>query len=222
MQTKTIGLVLIMAVSFFVSEAFASGDSKYYSEYALKHKLNDKFDLFFTPEFRAKNDMGNIYYYHYRAGSTFHADKNLDLSLAYRYIQTKDTKSEWDNNDTQYIEMIAIPKTRSASFDLSDANKIEYRFIENARDRWVYRNLAMAAYPAKIKSFEFAPYISNEAYYDFEISKVNLDWITIGANKKISKDLTIGLYGRDEISRVGSSSKWTTNHILGSNVTINF
>ena len=214
--------VLFVIISFFGSNAFAETDNKYYSEYVLKHKLNDKFDIFFTPEFRAKNDMTNTYYYHLRIGSTFHAHKYLDLASAYRYIQIQNSRGDWSNNDTQYIELIAIPKTKFAGFDLSDANKFEYRFIENARDRWVYRNLITVAYPAKISGFEFTPYVSNEIYYDLEIDKMNQNWVTIGANKKISKNITVGLYARNEAVRVVTSSKWVTAHILGSNVTVSF
>ncbi len=209
------------ACLLFATGALASGDNKYYSEFAFKHKLNDKFDLFFTPELRYNEDMGNFYYYQLRAGSTFHAHKNLDLALAYRFLQSK-VKGAWDNNDIQYIEMLAIPKIKLGGFDISDANKIERRFYENAPDRWVYRNLLSFAYPTKIGNFEFTPYISNEIYYDFELDRMNLNWATIGANKKINKYLTVGLYYRDETSRVGTSSKWVTNHILGSNVTVNF
>ncbi|MDD5449809.1 MAG: DUF2490 domain-containing protein [Candidatus Omnitrophica bacterium] len=220
---KRLILVLgsISAIFCFVTSVFASGDNKYYSEFALKHKLNDKFDLFFTPELRFNDDMGNFYYYHVRAGSTFHACKNLDLAIAYRFIQNK-VNGKWDNNDVQYIEMLAIPKIKLGGFDVSDANKLERRFYENARDRWVYRNLLTFAYPAKICNFEFTPYISDEVYYDFELNKVNLNWATLGANKKINKYLTLGLYYRAETSRVGSSSKWPTNHILGTNISVNF
>jgi hypothetical protein len=220
-STVLVLVALAMVVSFFASDAFA-GDNKYYSEFALKHKINDKFDVFFTPELRLKDDMGDLYYYHLRGGGTYHAHKNLDLSLASRFIQNKDGNGDWDKNDIYYIEMIAVPKTKAWDFNLSDANKIEYRIYENAADRWVYRNLATVAYPAKIGNFEFAPYISNEIYYDFEINRMNLNWATIGANKKINKNLTVGLYYRNEASRRGTTSTWVTNNILGSNITIDF
>lgn len=221
MKKLTFLFAAIIAVCLFIESAFAASDNKYYSEFAFKHKLNDKFDFFFTPEFRFNEDMGNLYYYQVRAGSAFHAHKNLDLALAYRFLQNK-VKGEWDNNDVQYIEMLAIPKTKLGGLDISDANKLERRFYENAPDRWVYRNLLTFAYPAKIGNFKFTPYISNEIYYDFEIDKMNLNWATIGANKRINKYLTVGLYYRDETSRVGASSKWVTNHVLGSNVTVDF
>ena len=221
MRSKIAALSLIMIISF-VSAAFAVGDNKYYSEFAFKHKLNDKFDVYFTPETRLKSDMGNPYYYQWRVGSTFHANKHLDLALAYRYIQTKDSNNQWDSADTQYVEMIVIPKTKLGNFNLSDANKVERRFIKNDRPRWVYRNQVTTEYPAKIGNFAFAPYISEEAYYDFEIGKFNLNWVTLGANKKISKNLSVGLYYRDETSRKAKTSHWVTNHILGSNVTVSF
>lgn len=222
MKLKAVVLAAVVATLLCAGRAPAATDNKYYSEYALKHKLNDKFDLFFTPEFRSSNDMGNLYYYHWRAGSTYHAHKNLDLALAYRYIQTQDSKGEWDNADTQYIEMMIIPKIKLKGFNLSDANRFERRFHKNARDRWVYRNYSTLAYPAKIGGFEFTPYISDEVYYDFEIDKVNLNWAIIGVNKKVAKNLTVGIYYKDETSRVGVSNKWITAHVLGTNVTIDF
>lgn len=211
----------LIAVCFIGGVAFAEGDNKYYSEYCFKRKLNDKFDLFFTPEFRFKDDMGDLYYYHLRLGSTFHAHKNLDLALAYRFIQNK-VNGDWSNNNVEYVETLVIPKIKLGGFDISDVNKLERRFYENAPDRWVYRNLLMFAYPAKIGAFEFTPYVSNEVYYDFEVGKANLDWITLGANKRINKYLMLGLYYRAEISRAGSSSKWVTNQVLGSNISVDF
>ncbi len=221
MKSAALVLALGMVFSFVASDVFA-GDGKYYSEFVLKHKINDKFDAFFNPELRLNDDMGNLYYYHLRGGATYHAHKNLDLALATRFIQTKDSKDKW-GTDTWYIpEIIIIPKVTVKGFNLSDANKFEYRVIENATDRWVYRNLATVAYPTKIGTFEFAPYISNEIYYDFLINKMNQNWATIGANKKITKNLTVGLYYRNEALRKGVTTKWVTNNILGSNITVDF
>lgn len=219
---KSVALLLaVLAAISFSANVFA-GDGKYYSEFVLKHKVNDKFDTFFNPELRLNDDMGNLYYYSLRGGVTYHAYKNLDLSLASRFLQTKNSKDKW-GGDTYYIpEMIIIPKVTVRGFNLSDANKFEYRVIENATDRWVYRNLATVAYPTKIGSFEFTPYISEEVYYDFEINKMNLNWATIGANKKITKNLAVGLYYRNEVVRTGTTSSWVTNNILGSNITIDF
>ncbi len=221
MKLRMAVLVLFMII-FFVSAAFAGGDNKYYSEFCFKHKLNDKFDVYFTPETRLKSDMGNPYYYHWRVGTTFHANKHLDLAFAYRYIQTKDNNNQWDNADTQYFEMIAVPKTKLGSFNLSDANKLERRFIKNDRPRWVYRNFITVEHPAKIGGFAFTPYVANEVYYDFEIGKVNLNWAILGAYKKITENLTLGLYYKDETMRKGKASHWVTNHILGTNLTVTF
>lgn len=220
MRTSVAVLSLVMFL-FVGSVAFAKGDNKYYSEYVFKHKLNDKFDLFFTPEFRFNDDMGNFYYYHMRVGSTFHAHKNLDLALAYRFIQNK-ADGDWDNNNIQYIEMIAVPKIKLGGFDISDANKFERRYYQHAPNRWVYRNLLQFAYPAKIGDFEFTPYISDEVYYDFQLNMANLNWATLGATKKINENLALGVYYRAETSRVGSSSKWVTNQVLGTNISVNF
>ena len=138
MKFLRVAAALFVTVAFLTPSVFA-GDTKYYGEYALKYKINDLVDIFFTPEMRFRNDMSTLYYYHVRGGATIHAHKYLDLAGAYRFLQTKNSKNQWNYDDTQYYEMIAIPKATIHGFELSDANKFEYRIIENARDRWVYR-----------------------------------------------------------------------------------
>lgn len=221
MKLLRTAVVLFTTVVFMTPNIFA-GDTKYYSEYVLKYKVNDKFDIFFTPEMRFRNDMSTLYYYQMRGGVTFHAHKYLDLSGAYRYLQTKNSKNQWNYADAQYYEMIAIPRVTVHGFELSDANKFEYRIIENARDRWVYRNLSTIAYPTKIGNFAFSPYVSEEFYYDFEINRINLNWATIGLTKKIMKNLSLGLYYRVESVRTGSLDKWTNNSVIGTNVSLSF
>jgi len=214
-------IVLLITVAFLTPNVFA-GDTKYYSEYSLKYKVNNLLDIFFTPEMRFRNDMSTLYYYQVRGGMTFHAHKYLDLSGAYRYLQTKNSKNQWNHDDMQYYEMIATPKAKFYGFDLSDANKFEYRVIEHATNRWVYRNLSTIAYPTKIGNFDFTPYVSEEFYYDFEINRINLNWATIGLTKKITKNLNLGVYYRVESVRTGSLDKWTNNSVVGSQVSLNF
>lgn len=48
MKFLKVAVVLLVTVASLIPNVFA-GDTKYYSEYAVEYKVNDKLDLFFAP-----------------------------------------------------------------------------------------------------------------------------------------------------------------------------
>lgn len=213
----------IMAVAMFFVQpnaVFAGDDLKMFNFYQLKHKINDKCDVFIQPDMRFNDNIGEFNYYHIRTGLAYHAFKNLDLGATHRFLQSKNAAGKW--LDENRIELEITPKTTLANFSLSDRSRFEYRSIEQSRDRWRYRNLIKAAYPAKIGKFEFTPYLSNEIFYDMEINKLNLNWATVGADRKISKNLLVGVFYLNELTRVGTKNEWDTNHVIGTKAAVSF
>jgi hypothetical protein len=213
--------ITIMAV--FLSQArasFAKDDVKMFNFYQIKYKANDRFDIFVQPDTRFRDDIGEIYYYHFRNGIVFHAFKNLDLGATYRFARNKNSSGNWLNEHR--LELDIAPKVKIADFSLLNRVRFEYRGLRKSRDRWRYRNLSKITGNAKIGDFEFIPYISEEIFYDFEIDKMHLNWATIGVDKKINKNLLVGIFYRNEASRVGTKDQWDTNHVIGTKVVFSY
>ncbi len=221
-KLRKIVLSIVVCIVFLLTnkEAFAKSDVKMFNSYTLKYKVNDKFDVFIQPDMRFKDNMGEFYYYHFRSGIVFHALKYLDLGTTYRFLQSKNSADKWLIENR--LELDVTPKVTVKGFQLFNRSRFEYRWLESAKDRWRYRNCTKIAYPTSIKNFEFTPYISEEFFYDLRIGKVHLNWVTIGASKKITKNLILGLYYMVESLRVGKINKWNTNHVLGTTITVSF
>jgi len=213
--------VSIIAIFFSqVKAAFAEDDRKMFNFYQIKYKVNDKLDIFVQPDIRIKDDMKEFNYYHFRNGAIFHAFENLDLGITYRFLRSKNSANKWLTEHR--LELEATPKITIEGFKLANRSRFEYRGLEDSRDRWRYRNLSKVAYPTKIGNFEFIPYVSEEFFCDFEIGKIHLNWATLGVDKKITKNLLVGLFYLNEAVRVGTKDEWDTNHILGTKVALSF
>lgn len=216
--------IFILSIGFnmllFAGNVSFADDVKMFNFYQIKYKVNDQFDIFVQPDMRFDDDIENYYYYHVRNGVVFHAHDNLDLGTTYRFARNKSSAGAWSNEHR--LELDITPKVEVHGFKLSNRGRFEHRWLESAKDRWRYRNLAKIAYPASIGDFDFTPYISEEAFYDFEVDKMILNWATVGADKKITENLTVGLFYRTETARSGSTSEWNTRHVIGTKAMVSF
>jgi hypothetical protein len=135
-------------------------------------------------------------------------------------VQNKNSANRW--LDEHRLELDFTPKVEIGGFKLSNRGRFEHRWLEASDDKWRYRNLSQIAYPTEIGNFGFIPYVSEEFFYDFDMEKVHLNWATIGVDKKITKNLLVGLFYRNEAIRVGTKSEWDTNHVLGTKVVLSY
>jgi hypothetical protein len=169
---------------------------------------------------RFRDDIGDFFYYHFRNGVVFHANKNLDLGTTYRIARSENSAGDWSTEHR--LELDITPKFKAGDFNISNRGRFEHRWLESAADRWRYRNEFKVAYPTAIGDFKLTPYISEELYYDFEVDKMNLNWAKLGADKKITEHLLLGIFYMHEASRVGTTSEWDTNHYLGTKAVLSF
>ena len=51
---------------------------------------------------------------------------------------------------------------------------------------------------------------------------MHLNWLTLGGDKKVTENLTLGLFYKAEAVRVGTTSEWDTNHYLGTKVMLSY
>lgn len=222
MSTQKNHVKLIFIFCLFTSQICAAGgdDLQYFSSYELKHKINDSFDIFIQPDLRFNDDIGNLYYWHVRSGIVYHLHKNLDLGATYRIKQTKTAKGSWIPEHR--LEMEINPKIAVGNFKIVNRNRFEYRKLHASEVRWRYRNMIKIAYPLEIKGKKIIPFISQEIFYDMEVEKYNVNWVTVGVSKKLTKNVSGTFFYRVESKRVKLSSHWDTNHILGTKLSYKF
>ena len=80
-------------------------------------------------------------------------------------------------------------------FSLNDRNQIEYRLRNSRQDSVRYKNRLRFNVPViKNKKEIFAPFISDEPYYDFQAHKFTRNEFFAGIGKKINKNLSADIF----------------------------
>jgi hypothetical protein len=217
-------LVIFAAVVLLFSgnDCFAGDDVHLVNCYTVKYKINDKFDVFVNPTMRRRDDMSELSHYYFREGVIMHAFENLDLGSTYRFSRAKNNSDAWSSNEHR-LELDITPKVKLGDFSLCNRSRFEHRWLASSDNRWRYRNFTKIAYPGGITGFSLIPYASEEFYYDFKVEKINVNWATFGLDKKVTDHLTIGLFYRNETSRVGGAKdEWDATHVLGTKGVLSF
>ena len=87
-------------------------------------------------------------------------------------------------------------------FSFRDRNMFEHRFRISRNDTNLYRQRIQISYPIKNKNKElFAPFISEEGYYDLQQRKWVANEFFVGITRKLNKKISIDLaYVRNDNS----------------------
>lgn len=197
--------------------AFATDDWNYWSSVSFEHKLDPKTRVIWNPVWRVRDDISETYHLATRQGVGHKVSDSLDLAAHYFYIQEKNTKGQWVEEDR--LELQPTLKWDYAGFNFSDRNRFEYRVVGDD-EKWRYRNLLKIAKPVEINGFSFSPYISNEIFYDLKKEELNQDRASVGFIKKINPHVTLDVYYMVRSDYAGGH--WNTTNIAGTSFSISF
>lgn len=213
MKKLLLALALIFAM---IIPAMATDDIRLSNVYKASYKMNDKFDIYLEPNMLFREDVTHLNSYYVRSGVVYHASKYLDLGIAELNYRVRNLADKWSTENRAEFDI--IPKAKIGNFILFNRSKIAYRWLDVIKNRWQYRNLSMILYPIET----FTLYIAEESFYCFEKKKRDLNLITFGVDKKISSNLTVGLFFTNETVRKGITSEWDTNAVIGTKINLSF
>lgn len=190
-------------------------DFQFWTELKYNHKLKDsKFSLHWAMENRFQNDASDYFLFNTTLGFYYQIIKYIKMGMFYRVEKKED--SDWENRVMPQIEFSA----NLGPVKLSDRNRFEFRFFPDDF-RFRYRNEAKVAHKIKTEPVSFTPYVSDEVFFETEKGGFNENRLKIGNAFGFLKDrLDFDLYYL--LQRKDSNGIWSTNHILGTSLSVNY
>jgi hypothetical protein len=144
-------------------------------------------------------------------GFSYKVNKYLTAGSGYLYRVTEFVRNR-KNYENRFIGFFALGKS-FGKFNVSDRNQFEFHARNSRPDKFNYRNRLLVERVIKRKKFEIKPFASAEAFYDSQFDKFSRLWLTIGANKKLFKNLSLDVYylrQQDGQSRPGNLNVFGT------------
>ncbi|VAW14042.1 hypothetical protein MNBD_BACTEROID05-1178, partial [hydrothermal vent metagenome] len=174
----------VFLMMFFVSFAFAGEDWQNWDGFSIKKKINEEIDFIWLPAFRLRDNISELFYWESNQGLSFKMNNHLTVAAQYRFNNTQKSTGNWIKEHRAEIQPTV--KWEMAGFKFSDRNRIAYRIVDG-NEKWRYRNRIKFGKTFTIKNKEFAPFVSNEFFYDFDQNKYNQNRSAVGFSKKISE-----------------------------------
>ncbi len=156
----------IWFITLFMCHASFSADNidgLQWTGIKFEHKIK-KAKLSLCQWFRFNDGMSHYFWNHPDVGFSYSVTKWLSSGLNYWHVHKRKGDGPWAYDNR--IKGSVTFKHRVPLVSISNRNMIEYWIIDNAHDKWIYRNKATIKFNAKISKIAFKPYISDEIFID--------------------------------------------------------
>lgn len=133
-------------------------------------------------------------------GFDFKINKYLTLtpSYLYRAAQPYQNRNEFENR----FRFAATVENKWTKFSARDRNLIEYRARHSRADSVRYRNKLQFNFPVhKNRKEIFAPFVSDEIFYDFDERAWTRNELTLGVSRKFTSDFSADFFYLNQRNR---------------------
>ncbi|MDD5617480.1 MAG: DUF2490 domain-containing protein [Candidatus Omnitrophica bacterium] len=222
MATKSLYNKIVCAVTLSLilvgmAYAYDDGDFQIWNTETQEVKLKNNAKIAFEEEFRWADNANDFYYHHYDASMSFQLNKNLSLGLGYRQIYEKKNGKFKEENQPNWLATIS---TDMWGCKLEDRSRLEYRHYDYQADFWQYRNKITVKLPWKFSKLEIQPYLSDEAFLNFNGAAFTKNRFFSGFGMNITKNIKIDLYYLLQNSK--SKHKWSKVNAFGTKFKLSF
>ena len=222
---KRIGLIASLLLVVAAPGVQAGDDFQYWNTLEIVKRLTPKWDLFFRPEMRMRDDASDLFYHEYRQGVRYRPSKDLEIGLNYLFVRNQSTTGKITEEHTGELDV--TPKARLGPFDLSLRGRIALRTIEHSAGEQEYqiRLMPRISTPTQIVGHKVTLYIADDLFYDTTRDAWNQNRVFVGLvvplldsnGVRVSSDF---YYMHQAV--LGKRHDWSSNHILGIKLNVQF
>lgn len=115
------------------------------------------------------------------------------------------------------LSLVPVLKAKLGSYSFDDRNKIEYRMRDKKGNSFRYRNRLKVTRNLAVSGFEFAPFASDEIFYDFSKSEFSRNEFVIGAKTKVAKQISLSVY---YLLQSAIQKSWDSTHFIGAGIDV--
>ena len=181
-----------------------------------KGKEFDKLSFFLVGNLRFGQNLRHFVDERIGFGFDLKLNKNVSFTSGYLFSAAQPYKNRREFESR--LRFAVNLEKKFPKFSIKDRNLVEYRIRNSRPDSTRYRNRITFAYPILREKKEFfAPFVSNEIYYDFSQKHINRNEVSLGISRKISNNLSTDLF---YLWRKNRGNILTNVNVIGANFKI--
>lgn len=216
------GLVLGFTLLGRVSVSWARDDFQSWNTLEISKRFGSQWELFFLPELRIRHDASQLFYHEYRQGVRWKPSKYLQVGLNYLFARNA---SSGKTREEHTGELDVTPKMTIGSLDGSLRVRVALRTIQGSsgEQEWQVRLMPKLAYPTQLAGHKVTLYVADDLFYDYTRDAWNQNRVFLGVSTPLGKahgvEVLVDVYYMVQ-SQLGARRDWSSNHILGTKLTL--
>ena len=202
----------------------ANDDFQSWNTLELVKSLDSTWEIFFLPEIRIRDNASQLFYHEYRQGVRWKPSKHLQAGLNYLFARNS---SSGKPREEHTGELDVTPKTTLGPLQLSLRGRLALRAIQGSsgEQEWQFRLMPKLAYPTRVAGRTLTLYIADDLFYDYTRAAWNQNRVFLGVSAPVGKrcgaEMTVDVYYMLQ-SQLGKRHDWSSNHILGTKLSVRF
>ena len=215
----TVGAALLGASACWARDDFQSWNTLEFTK-----RLGPAWEVFFLPEIRIRDDAGQLFYHEYRQGVRWKPSTHLQLGLNYLFVRNA---SSGKPREEQTGELDVTPKMTLGALSVSVRGRIALRTIQGSsgEQEWQVRLMPKLAYPVRLAGRQVTLYTAEDLFYDYTRDAWNQHRFFLGVTVPLASQQGIEL--ATEVyymlqNQLGTRHDWSSNHVLGTKLSVKF
>ena len=200
-----------------------AADFQSWNTLQITKQLGPAWDIFFLPEIRLRDNASQLFYNEYRQGVRWRPSRNLTLGLNYLYARNKASGNLLQEHTG---ELDVTPRGSVGPLALSVRGRLALRSRGGKpKAEWQIRFRPRIAYRIQPGVYPITSYVADDLFYDFTQDAWNQNRVFLGATISLGKftevKVNLDLYYMMQSQR-SARSTWSSNHILGARLSVQF
>ena len=218
------GLTIVTLLLGLTSLSWARDDFQVWDTVELSKRLGPQWEVFFLPELRLRDDAGELFYHEYRQGVRYKPSKHWQVGLNYLFVRNASSGKPLEEHTG---ELDLTPKTTLGPVEISLRGRLALRTIQGSagEQEWQFRVMPKMAYPTQLVGHKLIPYVAVDLFYDYTRDAWNQNRVFLGlavpTGKALGAETTVDIYYMIQ-SQLGKRHDWSSNHILGTKLSVRF
>ena len=219
-----VGLAASWLVLSHAPVTWARDDFQSWNTVELSKRVGPQWELFFLPEIRIRDDASELFYHEYRQGVRWKPMKSLQVGLNYLFVRNE---SAGKPREEHTGELDITPTVTVARVKLSVRGRLALRTIQGSagEQEWQLRLMPKLASSLQVAGHTITPYLADDVFYDSTRDAWNQNRLFLGVTVPVGKswgaEVGTDIYYMLQ-SQLGSRRDWSSNHILGTKLSVKF
>lgn len=219
-----VACTLFSLVLWWAQVGWTRDDFQSWNAVEITKRLGPRWEVFFAPEIRLRNDASELFYHEYRQGVRWKPLKHLQVGMNYLFVRNESSGKPLEEHAA---ELDVTPQANVGLLKILMRGRLELRTVQGSagEQEWRVRLMPKVVYPVSLGGHRLSVFASDDVFYDDTADAWNQNRLSLSVSLPLRQargvEASLDVYYMLQSQR-SPRHDWNSNHILGTKLGVKF